>query len=550
MNLHTVAESDREQLENEILVTPSKNPTPVSPRSTLGELLQSAPILGRKRARDIEPHIGRDIFAEETAAILQSSTKVKEKFNLDGEFLMIKSRMVSGGNGQNIEDIPESLRSAPTTATSSVNTIASIAAARGMEVATVDVLKRRHGWRRIHVDSGTSTMRKRQIILTYLHTNNKGQRRVLVKVLKAQYGCVESGRLWYEHIAKALTEQGFNINPFDKCIFQRKTGDSWTYITLYVDDLMIASDEVNLVDEVISKLTEKYKDLTVHRGKVHDYLGMMFDFTKEGEVFISMEAYITEILKGSNITDTADTPASTDLFDIEEHSPPLSNKDREIFHRKVAQCLYAVTRKRPDASLPVIFLTTRVLTPTKQDQTKLDRVLRYFNGTKEMGIFFGLSEENDLRIVCYADVSHDTHYNGKSHTGVVISHGRGAILAKSMKQKIVFRSSTEYELVALSDATSLAAYELQFMESLGMDVKKAHLYQDNTSTIRIAFNGKSCSDRTKHIKLRYFFVKQYIDSGEFEVTHCPTAMMTADILTKPLQGKHFKTLRDKLLGYK
>jgi hypothetical protein len=313
---------------------------------------------------------------------------------------------------------------------------------------------------------------------------------------------------------------------------------------------MIVSDETSMVDEVIEKLTAKYKDLTVHRGKVHDYLGMKFDFSKEGEVFISMESYITEVLKGTGIEDTADTPAAPDLFEIDEDSPLLSNPDRETFHRKVAQCLYAVTRTRPDASLPVIFLTTRVLAPTIQDQTKLNRILKYFKGTKELGIFLGLSEENDLRVICYADASHGTHFNGKSHSGIVISHGRGSVLSKSMKQKIVCRSSTESELVALSDATSLAAYELQFMESLGIKVTKAQLYQDNTSTIRLAFNGKSCSDRTKHIKLRYFFIKQYIDSGEFEVTHCPTSMMIADLLTKPLQGKHFKDLRDKLLGYK
>jgi hypothetical protein len=118
---------------------------------------------------------------------------------------------------------------------------------------------------------------------------------------------------------------------------------------------MIASDEVKLVDEVITKLTEKYRDLTVHRGRVHDYLGIRFDFSKVGEVFISMEAYINEVLKGTGIEDTADTPAASDLFEIEEDSPPLSNQDRENFHRKVAQCLYAATRTRPDASLPVIF---------------------------------------------------------------------------------------------------------------------------------------------------------------------------------------------------
>ena len=122
-------------------------------------------------------------------------------------------------------------------------------------------------------------------------------------------------------------------------------------------------------------------------------------------------------------------------------------------------------------------------------------------------------------------------------------------MAKSAKQKIVCRSSTESELVALSDAASLTYYESQFLQSLGVQVEFAKIYQDNTSTITMAKNGKSCSDRTKHIKLRYFFIKQFIDSGEFSVTHCPTEMMTADVLTKPLQGKLFREMRDKLLGY-
>ena len=68
------------------------------------------------------------------------------------------------------------------------------------------------------------------------------------------------------------------------------------------------------------------------------------------------------------------------------------------------------------------------------------------------------------------------------------------------------------------------------------------------STMNLAMNGRSNSDRTKHIKLRYFFIKQFIDSGEFELEYCPTDMMIADILTKPLQGATLKRLRDLLLG--
>ena len=140
--------------------------------------------------------------------------------------------------------------------------------------------------------------------------------------------------------------------------------------------------------------------------------------------------------------------------------------------------------------------------------------MRYFNGTENIGLFLGKNERDERRLVCYGDATHGVHFNGKSHTGTVITHGRGAIVAKSTKQKIVCRTSTESELVALSDASSLVYYELQFLQSLGVQVKFATMYQDNTSTT-MAKHGKFCSDRTKHIKLRYFSVKQFIDSGEF-----------------------------------
>ena len=67
----------------------------------------------------------------------------------------------------------------------------------------------------------------------FLHENN----RVLVKLLKAQYGCVESAKLWYNHISKAIKDFGCQVNPFDQCVFQKEEGDNWAYITLYVDDL-------------------------------------------------------------------------------------------------------------------------------------------------------------------------------------------------------------------------------------------------------------------------------------------------------------------------
>ena len=78
----------------------------------------------------------------------------------------------------------------------------------------------------------------------------------------------------------------------------------------------------------------------------------------------------------------------------------------------------------------------------------------------------------------------------------------------------------------------------------------ATLREDNASTIRLIRNGKSNSKMTRHINLRYFFIKHYLETNEFEIVHCPTSEQIADILTKPLQGSQFLYLRDLLLGYK
>ena len=73
-------------------------------------------------------------------------------------------------------------------------------------------------------------------------------------------------------------------------------------------------------------------------------------------------------------------------------------------------------------------------------------------------------------------------------------------------------------------------------------------FQDNLSTMALANNGRSNSDRTRHINIRYFFIKQYLENGVMTLQHCPATDIIADIITKPLQGHEFERLRDLLLG--
>ena len=75
------------------------------------------------------------------------------------------------------------------------------------------------------------------------------------------------------------------------------------------------------------------------------------------------------------------------------------------------------------------------------------------------------------------------------------------------------------------------------------------MYQDNLSAILLDANGKKSSKkRTKHVRVRYFFIKDRVSSGEITLEHCPTEEMLADHFTKPLQGNLFRKFRDKIMN--
>jgi hypothetical protein len=113
---------------------------------------------------------------------------------------------------------------------------------------------------------------------------------------------------------------------------------------------------------------------------------------------------------------------------------------------------------------------------------------------------------------------------------------------------LVAKSSTEAELIGASDALPQILWTREFLIEQGYSSKPATLYQDNTSTIALMRKGRSTSARTRHIAIRYFFIKDREDAGEVTVEHMGTNAIAADGLTKPLQGDAFRISRDRLMG--
>jgi hypothetical protein len=378
-----------------------------------------------------------------------------------------------------------------------------------------------------------------------------GKRVLYLQVLRALYGMLIAALLWYKMFRKDLEQIGFEFNSYDPCVANRDIKNKQQTIRFHVDDLKSSHVDSKVNDEFLEWANDKYGrhgKVVATRGKVHEYLGMKFDFSQEGEVLISMAEYMKKLIDEfpHPITKKAHTPAAEDLF-AEGDGPSLNPENSKVFHTWVAKCLFACKRARPDIHPPTTLLCTRVKGPNEDDWRKLTRMLEYIHGTRDDVLRLAA---DDLHVVkWYVDASFAVHPDFKSHTGATMTYGKGAPMTMSRKQKLNTRSSTEAELVGADDAVNMILWTKLFLEEQGYEVQQNILYQDNKSAILLEKNGKrSSSKRTRALNIRYFFITDQVEKGNMCIEYCPTGEMTADFMTKPLQGELFTRFKKRIMG--
>ena len=342
-----------------------------------------------------------------------------------------------------------------------------------------------------------------------------------------------------------LQDEGFVENQYDSCVMNKQIAGSQCTICWHVDDLKISHRDPGVVDEILITLTSIYGPLSVERGREHTYLGIDLDYRVAGEVTVSMIPYLQEIVDEfpEELTGkVAKTPAANRLFDVNPEPEFLNRKRGDIFHRTVAKLLWASLRARPDILLAISFLTSRVKQPDKDDWEKLTRLVVYLKESIDLRLRLSSSVMGVVK--WWVDASFATRDQRRSQTGGCLSMGNGAVFSFSKKQKLVTKSSTEAELVGVDDVLPQVIWTRNFLLGQGWTVSKNLVYQDNKSAILLETNGvASSSRRTRHIDIRFYFVKDRIAAGELSLEFCPTDEMWADYFTKPLQGAKFLFLR-------
>ena len=350
-----------------------------------------------------------------------------------------------------------------------------------------------------------------------------------------------------------MEAKGFELNPYDRCTANKMINGNQMTIVWHVDDVKASHVEKNVLEEYVLYLRSIYDDkeigtLKANYGPRHEFLGMVLDYSETGKVKIDMTDYVEKMVEEFEyeLPQSAKTPAAEHLFKINNNCEKLNEKMSTDFHTFTAKGLFVCKHGRPDTQTAIAFLTTRVKEPDQDDWKKLMRLMTYLRDTQDMVLTL---EADDLKMMrWYVDASFAVHNDMRGHTGAGMTMGKGSIYNKSTKQKINGKSSTETELIGVDDVLPQVLWRNYFMKAQGWTYSTT-IYQDNKSAILLENNGRlSSSNRTKHINVRYYFIKDVIARKEATINYLNTNEMWSDYYTKPLQGKKFIEFRKVIMN--
>ncbi|CAI5460363.1 unnamed protein product [Closterium sp. Yama58-4] len=345
------------------------------------------------------------------------------------------------------------------------------------------------------------------------------------------YGLKQAPREWHAKLSATLQSLGFSPSHSDASLFIRSSPSRF-FISVYVDDMILLADTRADMDHVKRSLQErlKCKDL----GPLQNYLGMAITRDRSARtITLSQSHYIGQVLEKFEMAQAK--PVSTPLPFGHQLAPPTSpSTSSRPYAELVGSLMYAMMCTRPDLAYPVSVLA-RFVGPgrhTEEHWTAAKRVLRYLRGTRDHALTLGGSSPPLLS--GFSDSSWaDCQPDRRSSQGYGFTLGSGLISWRSTRSSAIALSSCEAELYAGTMAAQESRWLCFLLAELGVPQRCPTLWCDNASTIHLTqdpvFHGRS-----KHIELRYFFIRELVQQNLIAVRKIAAEANLADIFTKAL----------------
>ena len=325
---------------------------------------------------------------------------------------------------------------------------------------------------------------------------------------------------------KVFVAAGFVRMLNDQCVLRR--GDD--FLLVWVDDILCFTSDFAVHREITDILESHFK--TSDLGAVELYLGIQIERTEQ-TIVLHQSTYVTRILErfGMSVAKPAPVPAVCQAPVQLAHDASGEDFDNKVPYREAVGSLwYAANCTRPD----ITFATNAVAQFSQSygaaQWTAVKRIFRYLCGTVNRGIVFTKSKGLQIVTYCDSDWGNDPDTR-RSKTGYVVTVAGGAAAWQTKSQKSVALSSCEAEFYALCEASKEVMWISSFLTELGVKFDTPVIYCDNQGAAALARNPVG-HQRSKHIDIRYFFIREAIANGVLKVEYIATTDNVADIFTK------------------
>ena len=353
---------------------------------------------------------------------------------------------------------------------------------------------------------------------------------LVCKLNKTLYGLKQAANRWYELISHVLKDIGMVQTKSDQGLFHGFIHDAHIWIILYVDDVLLITNDVAGLSHVKSQLQRKFrmKDM----GNAEKFLGIHLRYDiGNGILQISQADKILRMLQRFNMLECkpVSTPLDKTTISFSEPGSPLNG---DVPYREAVGCfMYLSACSRPDISYATTLLSRYCDKATTSHWNLVKRVFRYLKGTHGYQLVYKCCNSQCLDI--YTDADWAGLADRKSISGNAIFYGNCLVDWNVKQQSVVALSTTESEIIAMVEGYKSLKHMKKILEELNHNNITVTLYCDNQPSIAIC-KQQGYSGRAKHIELRHLAIQDYYARGEFTIKYCPSSSMRADIFTKPL----------------
>lgn len=465
------------------------------------------------------------------------------KYTPTGLIERYKARLVGQGFGQRPgEDYVETF--SPTIRAESLRLLLSISAIEDLEVRQCDVVSA-YPRSKLHAEV---YIRLPQAIAEMLGI--KGYNKAL-KLNTSLYGLKQSGREWYIEACRGLKTLGFEPLFSEPSIFRNT--EIGQLIGLYVDDMLVLGKDLQAVQGTINAISTLWeiKDM----GDVQVILGLQVHRDRPNKTLtINQSSYIHGVITKYGLQGA--TPIKLPISDRNALGKAMAGEplaDQALYQSAIGSIAWIARGTRYDIAYTVNQLASYCSEPTVRHWNALLRVLRYLKGTIDYKLQFGVDGLYGLKLqgFCDADYAGDIDSRASTSGGIWLLGG-GPIVWLSTRQRSIALSTGESEYISAAEAAKIGQWlrgllrEIDRPTYLGKHLE-VPIFSDNTTCIALT-KDPIAHARTKHIEVRYHYIRQLVAYGKTTLTYLPTEDMLADILTKPLPVIAFKRCISGYLG--